>query len=155
LIKSTATHNTSATSGSDRGCAVTGVILTCTPVEPKTTEVRSSIVFALLLAVACKRDPNAAPPCGAVGARLFVLARADLDRDQARYDEASRRLVLDQLPAMRDSLVNACTDTKWSDAVRRCLVDAVDHLAFEACQQQLTDSQRQALERSAKPKASP
>ena len=116
---------------------------------------RSSILFALLLLTACKRDPNAAPPCGAVGAKLFVLARNDLERDKAKYDEASRRLVLDQLPAMRDSLVNACTDTKWSDAVRRCLVAATDHLAFEACQQQLTDAQRQALERSARPKTSP
>ena len=127
--------------------------MTCTPVEPKTTEVRSSILLALLL-VACKRDPSAPPPCGAVGAKLFVLARADLERDKAKYDEASRRLVLDQLPAMRDSLVNACTDTKWSDAVRRCLVDASDHLAFETCQQQLTDAQRQALEK-AQPKTSP
>ena len=116
---------------------------------------RSSILFALLLLAACKRDPNAAPPCGAVGAKLFVLARNDLERDNAKYDEASRRLVLDQLPAMRDSLVNACTDTKWSDAVRRCLVAATDHLAFEACQQQLTDAQRQALERSARSKTSP
>ena len=128
-----------------------GVILTCSVVAPKTTGVRSSIFFALLLAAACKREPNAAPPCGAVGAKLFVLARADLDRDAGRYDEASRRLVLDQLPAMRDALVNACTDTRWSDAVRRCLVDAKDHLAFQTCQTQLTDPQRQALERTASP----
>lgn len=123
------------------------------PGRAENHSVRSSIRFALLLlAAACRRDPNAAPPCGAAGAKLFVLARADLDRDKAKYDEASRRLVLDQLPAMRDALVNACTDTKWSDAVRRCLVDATDHLAFEACQLQLTDAQRQALERSARPK---
>jgi len=84
-----------------------------------------------------------------------VLARADLDKDKAKYDDATRRLVMDQLPAMRDSLVDACTETKWSDAVRRCLVDAVDHAAFEACQQQLTDAQRQALARTPKPKTSP
>ena len=112
---------------------------------------RSSIILALVLVTACKRDPNAAPPCGAVGAKLFVLARADLERDKAKYDDAARRLVLDQLPAMRDALVNACTDTKWSETVRKCLVDAADHLAFEACQQQLTDAQRQALERRAQP----
>ncbi len=105
-------------------------------------------MFLLALALAaCKRDPNAPPPCGAVGAKLFILARADLDRDKTKYDDATRRAVMDQLPAMRDSLVNACTDTKWSDAVRRCLVDAPDHLAFETCQQQLTDAQRQALAR--------
>lgn len=117
---------------------------------------RSSLILVLVTVTvwftpACKRDPNAAPPCGAVGAKLFVLASADLERDKAKYDDATRRLVLDQLPAMRDALVNACTDTKWSDAVRRCLVDATDHLAFEACQTQLTDAQRQALERRAAP----
>ena len=91
-----------------------------------------------------------------MGAKLIVLARADTDRDfAATKDEDTRRLVLDQLPAMRDALVNACTDTKWSEAVRRCLVDAADHLAFEACQQQLTDAQRQSLERSSQPKTAP
>ena len=104
---------------------------------------RTSILLAALLLTACKRDPNAAPPCGAVGAKLFVLASADLEKTKATED--TRRAVMDQLPAMRDSLVNACTETKWSDAVRRCLVDATDHLAFETCQQQLTDAQRQAL----------
>ncbi|HLL24053.1 MAG TPA: hypothetical protein VK427_18100, partial [Kofleriaceae bacterium] len=86
-----------------------------------------------------------------VGAKLFVLARADLDANQAKYDASARRLALDQLPAMRDALVNACVDTKWSDAVRRCMVDSRDHLAFALCQQQLTDPQRQAIERSTSP----
>lgn len=104
------------------------------------------IAIALVLAAGCKRDPNAAPPCGAVGAKLLVIARAELDGAKGR-DEATRRAVLDQLPAMRDALVYACTDTGWSEAVRRCLVDAVDHVAFEACQQQLTDAQRQDLAR--------
>ena len=116
--------------------------------EPKTVDVLRSSILLALLAIACKRDPNAAPPCGAVGAKLLVIARADLDRADAKHDDATRRAVVDQLPAMRDSLVNACTDTKWSDAVRRCLVDAADHLAFTSCQQQLTDAQRQALAKS-------
>lgn len=104
------------------------------------------IAIALALLAGCKRDPDAAPPCGAVGAKLLVIARAELDATQGR-DEATRRAVLDQLPAMRDALVHACTDTAWSDAVRRCLVDAADHVAFETCQQQLTDAQRQDLAR--------
>jgi hypothetical protein len=116
--------------------------------------IRTWIVLGVFV-IGCKRDPNAAPPCGAAGAKLLVLARAELERDKTKYDEDTRRLVLDQLPAMRDALVHACTDTKWSDAVRRCLVDATDHLAFEACQQQLTDAQRQALVPKTPPKISP
>ncbi|MGN6104419.1 MAG: hypothetical protein ACTHU0_04890 [Kofleriaceae bacterium] len=105
-------------------------------------------IFCALLGAACRRDPNAAPSCGDVAAKFLVIARLDLDK--AHVDEASRRAVLDQLPAMRDSLVHACTDSKWSEAVRRCLHAANDHLGFETCQQQLTDAQRQALERSAR-----
>ncbi|MBA3819732.1 MAG: hypothetical protein H0X17_12620 [Deltaproteobacteria bacterium] len=108
------------------------------------------LIPVILLAAAsggCRRDPDAAPPCGAIGAKLLVIARADLDAAGATHDDATRRGVLDQLPAMRDALVNACKETRWTDAVRRCLVAAPDHVAFEGCQQQLTDSQRQALDR--------
>jgi hypothetical protein len=112
-------------------------------------------VLAVLVIAGCRRDPNAPPPCGAVGAKLLVLARAELDAKAAdgkpKHVDATRRAVLDQLPAMRDALVNACTDTQWSGAVRRCLADAPDHVAFEACQQQLTDPQRKALEASPAP----
>jgi hypothetical protein len=107
---------------------------------------RVLISVVALVTIACKRDPDAAPPCGAVGAKLLVIARAELEASRGTYDDATRRAVLDQLAAMRDALVHACTDTGWSDAVRRCLVDAPDHLAFEACQRQLTDPQRHALE---------
>jgi len=100
----------------------------------------------------CRRDPDAAPPCGAIGTKLLVIARDDLDAGASKYDDATRRGVLDQLPAMRDALVNSCKETRWTDAVRRCLVDAPDHVAFEGCQRQLTDAQRQALDRpSSKP----
>jgi hypothetical protein len=74
-----------------------------------------------------------------------VLAQTDLD--DAKVDPATRRLVLDQLPAMRDSLVNACTETKWDPAVRTCMVDATDHAGFAKCEVALTSTQRDALER--------
>ncbi|MBA3397594.1 MAG: hypothetical protein H0T89_33530 [Deltaproteobacteria bacterium] len=106
------------------------------------------IGLGLGLAVgACKRDPAAAPPCGAVGSKLLVIARNNLDGGKAQHDDTTRRAVLAQLPAMRDALVHACEDTRWSEGVRRCMVAAVDHSAFEACRAQLTDAQRQALER--------
>jgi len=74
-----------------------------------------------------------------------VLARADLET--ATLEADTRRLVVDQLPAMRDSLVRACTDGKWSSAIRACMVDAIDHDTFEKCERDLTPAQRNTLER--------
>jgi hypothetical protein len=76
---------------------------------------------------------------------MLVLAQRDLET--ARLDDDTRRLVLDQLPAMRDALVNACIDTGWDPAVRTCMVDATDHASFEQCERALTKAQRDALER--------
>jgi hypothetical protein len=89
---------------------------------------------------------DAAPPCSAVGTRFLQFAHYDLD--QARVDDATRRAVADQLPAMRDALAQACTEGRWSPTVRDCLVAAGDHAAFEACEQQLTDEQRRDLDRA-------
>jgi len=102
---------------------------------------------------ACGRDPTAAPPCGAVAARFMFLAEQDLE--QTSVDEATRRAVRAQLPAMRDSLAAACSDTQWSDGVRRCLHAAADHAAFEACQRDLTEAQRRALDVAARGGADP
>ena len=78
----------------------------------------------------------------------MALAKDDLEHK--KVDEAVHRAVEAQLPAMRDSIVHVCTDSKWTSAVRKCLVDANDRVAFEACEQQLTDAQRQALDKSAR-----
>jgi hypothetical protein len=100
------------------------------------------------LATACRRDPDAAPPCGAVAARFLLIAENDLAG--AGADDADRRAVLDTLPAMRDALAGACTDSHWSAQVRRCLHAAADHTAFAACQRDLTDAQRRDLDRAAR-----
>ena len=132
--------------------------MTGVPGEPKNPRVirprplaRVAIGLAIgLAAAACRgpaRDPG--PPCSAVAARFLDVARTDLDR--AIRDGASaavRRAVEDQLPAMRDSLTQACADGHWSAAVRGCLVAASDHVSFEACEQQLTDDQRRDLDRA-------
>jgi len=81
----------------------------------------------------------------------MALAKDDLEHKTV--DDATRRAVEAQLPAMRDSIVHVCTDSKWGGGVRTCLVDANDRVAFEACEQQLTDVQRQALDRSARGEA--
>jgi hypothetical protein len=108
-------------------------------------------VAALGLAGAACRGPagDPAPPCSAVAARFLDIARTDLGQaGQAGLDPATRRAVEDQLPAMRDSLAQACTDGRWSAAVRSCLVAAHDHVGFEACEQRLTDDQRRDLDRA-------
>ena len=108
---------------------------------------RAALLVVIVLA-GCKRDPDAAPPCGAVAAKFLYLAERDLG--QAAVDDASRRAVRAQLPVMRDSLAAACSDTQWSAEVRRCLHAAEDHLGFETCQQALTEDQRRALDRAAR-----
>lgn len=111
-------------------------------------------VFVVLTALAsagglaCRGGGDAAPGCGAVAARFLDIARHELAG--AKASEAIARAVTDQLPAMRDSLVQACTDGRWAPAVRQCLVRASDHAGFEVCQQQLTDEQRRDLERLAR-----
>ena len=93
----------------------------------------------------CDRRADDGPPCSAVAAKFLDVARYDLSN--AKLDEATAHAVADQLPAMRDSLAQACSDGRWSAQVRRCLAQANDHVAFEACEQQLTDEQRRALDR--------
>jgi len=98
-----------------------------------------------LIAVLGCGNAKGPPPCSAVGAKFVVLAQAELDA--AKLDESLRRLVLDQLPAMRDTLVTVCTEAKWDPAVRTCMVGATDHASFEACEGALNSTQREALER--------
>ncbi len=83
-----------------------------------------------------------------MGAKFLVLAQHDLEHSKPA--EAMRRAVVDQLPAIRDALAAVCTETTWSAAVRTCLVSAADHAAFAACEQQLTEPQRRALDRAAR-----
>ena len=110
-----------------------------------------ALVAALVLpGAACRgRVSDPAPPCSAVAARFLDIARTDLARAvRDGISDATRRAVEDQLPAMRDSLAQACADGRWSADVRSCLVAASDHVGFETCEQQLTDDQRRDLDRA-------
>lgn len=80
-----------------------------------------------------------------MGGKFILLARRALD--QLAPGDDSRRSLEAQLPAMRDSLVNACRDSAWDAGIRSCMFDAVDHLAFERCESSLTAAQRERLER--------
>ena len=87
---------------------------------------RGAVAAAVLACVGC-RGPARCPAVRAVAARFLDLARADLDH--AGVDDATRRDVTEQLPAMRDTLAQACADGHWTAAVRNCLVGADDHVA--------------------------
>jgi hypothetical protein len=105
------------------------------------------VLVVCLAGVACRgRATDAAPPCSAAAAKFVEIAKQHLTA--ARVDEATSRAVSDQLPAMRDALVHACTEGKWNAAIRACLVHANDHGDFEICEQQLTDEQRRDLDRA-------
>jgi hypothetical protein len=103
-------------------------------------------VILLLAVVACRAKPDEVS-CGAVAGRFLTLAHKELDA--ATLDPKLRRSAADQLPAMRDALAEICKDSAWSASVRGCLVRADDHEAFEACERQLSEDQRAALDRAA------
>ena len=120
-------------------------------VRPGLLALAAALGLAVVLpGAACRgqvSDPG--PPCSAVAARFLDIARTDLARAvRDGIADPTRRAVEDQLPAMRDSLAQACADGRWSAAVRGCLVAASDHVGFEACEQQLTDDQRRDLDRA-------
>ena len=91
------------------------------------------IVLALaVVATACHAESDG-PPCGAVAGQFFTLAQRRIG--SAAVELRLARAVVEQLPAMRDSLAIACSDGAWSPAVRTCMVAAPDHAAFQACEQ--------------------
>jgi hypothetical protein len=104
------------------------------------------LLIVIALVAGCHK--SAAPSCGQVAGQFYAIANEELAT--ATVDPATRRAVVDQLPAMRDALVVACDEGKWSDAVRSCMAAAKDHVALQACEQQLTDDQRHALDRAAR-----
>jgi len=112
-----------------------------------------SLVLALAASSAgCNRKAKDEAPCGTVAARFFAIASDDLDK--TTIEPGMRRMVADQLPAMRDALVQVCSDGGWSAAVRNCMANAADHAAFQVCQQQLSEPQRRTLDEAAHGKTS-
>ena len=113
---------------------------------------RGALVVTLAIASGC-RGRSDAPPCATVAGRFFAIARAELG--SANPPEELRKAVADQLPAMRDSLAQACEDGAWTAQVRECMVRAEDHVALQACERALTEDQQRALDRAARGEPSP
>ena len=106
------------------------------------------MLLAVSLVLACRATPPAGAPCSAVATRQRTLAAAALG--SATVEPQTRALVERSLPALQDALTHACEGGAWSPAVRDCMVQAPDHAAFQACEQQLTDDQRRALDLAAR-----
>ena len=110
----------------------------------------SRVLAPLLIAAcvgACHRGGDGAS-CETVAGAFQAMARSELDA--AKVDEATRRAVSEQIPAMRDSLVAVCKDGSWSVQVRDCMAKAADHAALQLCETQLTDDQRRAIAKAAR-----
>ena len=101
----------------------------------------------ITLAIGC-RGKSGDAPCGAAAGTFYMIAKGELDR--STVDDATRRAVIDQLPAIRDALEISCRDDGWSAAVRNCLSTATDHPQVEECERQLTEAQRAGLDRAAR-----
>jgi hypothetical protein len=104
------------------------------------------IVFAIAIA-GCRGAAQDAP-CGVAAGRLFTIAKDELAA--TTVDDATRRAIADQLPAMRDALDQACTKGEWSATVRNCIANAPDHVAIQTCEQQLSEAQRHQLDLAAR-----
>ena len=102
---------------------------------------RHGLIVLLLAACRAKGSPGA--PCATVAWRFVHVARAQLGSG----DDALRRGAEAQLPGIASALETACSDGKWSASARDCMVGANDAPALEACERQLTDDQRAALDR--------
>lgn len=111
------------------------------------------LAAVLLVAASACRGHGGGASCGQVAASFMAIARGEVAR--ATLDDGTRRAVGDQLPAMRDALAKSCSDGGWSATVRDCLARAADHAAIQVCEQQLTDTQRQALDRAARGESAP
>jgi hypothetical protein len=101
----------------------------------------------LVLALLAGCHGGAHDSCESVAANFQKIARTELEA--AKVDDATRRDVADQIPAMRDSLVAVCRDGTWSAQVRECMAKAADHVALQACETGLSDDQRRAIDKAA------
>jgi hypothetical protein len=114
------------------------------PREDNAGVLRLSVLVALL-AGGCHGGADGAS-CGQVGTAFQAIAGAEVAA--AKIDDATRRAVADQIPAMRDALVAVCKDGAWAAQVRDCMAKAPDHAALQSCEAGLTDDQRRAIDKA-------
>ena len=103
------------------------------------------LLVSVVLVCGCRGGGGGAS-CGQVGAAFQAIAGDEVAA--ANIDDATRRGVADQIPAMRDALVAVCKDGGWTAQVRDCMAKAADHVALQACEAGLTDDQRRAIDKA-------
>ena len=111
---------------------------------------RSRVLLAaalVTLAVGGCKGRGQGASCNTVGTRFIALARADLAASD--LDPASRRGVTGLLAPMRDSMVRACREDKWSAPARICFAAAADVTTFRGCEGELGATQRELLHKAA------
>lgn len=99
--------------------------------------------LALVLIAACKPAPPQGAPCETVATRFVHVAERELGSGSDAVRDAARA----RFPVLRERLAADCVDGKWSAAVRDCVVEADDQTALVACERNMTDEQRAALDR--------
>jgi hypothetical protein len=75
--------------------------------------------------------------CEAVGSHVTAMARKELsgmDGDMKEMAEA-------MLGPLKDEIVKKCREEKWSEAARRCMVEAKTEQSFERCEGMLETSE--------------
>ncbi|MBP6628066.1 MAG: hypothetical protein KBG28_05085 [Kofleriaceae bacterium] len=95
------------------------------------------LTLGLLLGCGCGRKDPAS--CRAVGARVGLLAAADV---KAMAPGQARRDAELAAGPLAEVVTRTCEETRWDAAVRTCLVGASDGTAVATCAQALAPAQR-------------
>jgi hypothetical protein len=105
-----------------------------------------ALLFSSLASGACKGKKDG-PSCDDVGTAFLAISHRQLDdapKDQ--LDSATKATVESHLPAMRDSMVLACKEGKWSAESRGCFTGAGDPKSMESCYETLSPEQQKVLD---------
>jgi hypothetical protein len=99
--------------------------------------------LALIVLCACGAPPPP-PAAPAAPARDSCEALAD---HVISLMSAAQKVPSEQLDPFRAVLTRRCSEDRWSEPARRCLLGITSLAAGDTCQQDLTPAQQQALAR--------
>nr|HEX4315528.1 hypothetical protein [Kofleriaceae bacterium] len=97
------------------------------------------LAFAAVAAAACHGGPPAASPAASSGPTCAQVA----DSVMASMPQGAGELAV----KLHQVIVQRCDQDKWTESARSCVVGAKTHQDAAACESQLTDDQKQALDR--------